>query len=282
MRSRILFGFPPEAQAPLPFNASCGSHRAAVQKYETLSLQARFLAANRREVFGERPHSRLSQHEDIKGMRLVLTLVGASLLLASSQSRATPLALAPSANAPDFGSGFLNVTYVSTNDTFQATGYTTDYSNGTLPLTGLGSYTLTATITDAGVLTAGTLTIQGDVGFGTQTLLTGSLNTGASGTAFGFVDPPGGSVFEFLFTPTGGNPTVVQDFGGTNAANCGIILDAWFVNGGAPFNGVWTNDFNNDGYSGLADTFAAIPEPSSMLLVLLGGVCCVASLRRRR
>jgi hypothetical protein len=215
-------------------------------------------------------------------MRLVLTLVTASLLLAGSQARATPLALSPSDNAPDFGAGFLNVTYVSSNDTFQATGYTTDYSNGAVPLTGLGFYTLTATITDAGVLTGGALKVQGDIGQGTEPLLTGTLNTGVSGTAFGFVDPPGGSVFQFLFTPTGGDPTVVRDFGGTNAVNCGIILDAEFGDDDVPFDGSWTNDFNNDGYSGFADTFAAIPEPASILLVLVGGVYCVASLRGRR
>jgi hypothetical protein len=209
-------------------------------------------------------------------MRCPRCILGALLLLASSQSQAGTLGLAPSANAPDFGADFLNVTYVASNDTFQATGFITDYANGTVPLVGLGAYTLSATITDDGLLTAGTLLVEGDVGQRTETLLTGTLN------AFGFVDPPGGSVFEFLFTITGGNPTVVQDFGGTNAANCGIILDAWFVNGGTAFSGSWSNDFNNDGFSGLSDTFAAVPEPSSILLVLLGGVCCAAWLRRRR
>ena len=204
------------------------------------------------------------------------SILGALMLLANSQTQAALLGLSPSPSAPDFGAGFLNVTYVATGDTFQATGFTTDYSNGTVPLLGIGPCTLTATITDDGQLTSGTLTLGGDVGQGTQTLLTGTLNV------LGFMDPPGGSVFEFLFTVTGGNATVVQDFGGTNAANCGIILDAWFVNGGTPFNGSWTNDFNNDGFSGLADNFAAVPEPSSILLVLIGGVCCAASLRRRR
>jgi hypothetical protein len=203
-------------------------------------------------------------------------LLIALLLLARSQSLAAPLGLTPPDNTPDFGANFLNVTYVASNDTFQATGYTTDYSNGTVPLVGIGPCTLTATITDAGLLTAGTLTIGGDVGQGAQTLLTGTLNV------LGFMDPPGGSVFEFLFTVTGGNPTIVQDFGGTSAANCGIILDAWFVNGGTPFSGSWTNDFNNDGFSGLSDTFAAVPEPASILLVLLGAVCCAGALRERR
>lgn len=203
-------------------------------------------------------------------------IFGAALLLVGSRLQATPLGLTPPVNAPDLGANFLNVTYVASNDTFQATGYTTDYSNGSVPLVGIGPCTLTATITDAGLLTAGTLTLEGDVGLGTQVLLTGTLN------ALGFMDPPGGSVFEFLFTVTGGNPNVVQDFGGTNAANCGVILDSWFVNGGTPFNGSWTNDFNNDSFSGLSDTFAEVPEPSSILLLLLGGACCAASLRRRR
>jgi hypothetical protein len=205
-----------------------------------------------------------------------LTAVGVSVLLAFLQTQAAPLGLSPSANAPDFGADILDVTYTASNDTFQAAGFTTDYANGTVTLVGVGSYVLSATITDAGLLVGGTLTIDGDVGQGTQTLLTGTLNS------LGFADPPGGSLFEFLFTVTGGNPTIVQDFGGTNAANCGVILNASFVNGGTSFSGSWTNDFNNDGFSGLSDTFAAVPEPSSILLVLLGGACCAASLRRRR
>lgn len=216
--------------------------------------------------------------------RRVLVLVGAFLLVANSQSHAGLLSLSPSDGAADFGAGFLDVTYDASDDTFEATGYTTDYTNGSVPFVGLGSYSLTAIITDEGLLTGGTLTIEGDVGQGTETLLTGTLNTGVSGTAFGCMDPPGGSVFQFLFTVTGGRPSIVQDFGGTNAANCGIVLDAEFENGGTPFNGSWTNSFHNDGSSGLSDTFAAVPEPSSMLLSLVAGALCAVTLRvgRRR
>jgi hypothetical protein len=212
-------------------------------------------------------------------MKLKLSLIGilgALLVLVSSRSQATPLGLVPAVNAPDFEASFLSVTYVASNNLLQATGFTTDYAEGTVSLIGIGSYTLSATITDDGSLTGGALTVNGDVGQGAQTLLAGTLNT------LGFMDPPGGSVFEFLFTVTGGNPTIVQDFGGTNAANCGIILDAWFVNGGTPFGGSWTNDFDNDGFSGLSDNFAAVPEPSSIMLALLGGLSCAVALWRHR
>jgi len=204
------------------------------------------------------------------------TIFGVWLLLAGTQSQAALLGLSPAANAPDFEASFINVTYVASNDIFQAGGFITDYANGTVPLIGIGSYTLTATITDAGLLTGGTLTVNGDVGFGPQTLLTGTLD------AIGYMDPPGGSLFEYLFTVSGGNATIVQDFGGMGATNCGVILDAWFVNGGIPFNGSWTNDFNNDSFSGLSDNFAAVPEPSSILLVLLGGIGGALLFQRRR
>jgi len=212
----------------------------------------------------------------------LVTLIGAFLLGVNSLSQASLLSLAPSDTAPDFGAGLLNVTYAASNDTFQAIGQTTDYSNGSISPISLGSFSLTAIINSDGLLTGGTLTVQGDVGEGTENLLTGTLETGGGGTAFGFMDPPGGSLFQFSFTVTGGNPTIMQDFGGTNTANCAVILDAWFENGGVPFDGTWNNDFHNDGFSGLADALAAIPEPSSFLLLLMGGVGCAMLIRKRR
>ena len=181
-----------------------------------------------------------------------------------SSSRAGLLNLTPLAGVPDFMAGFINLTYSATTSLLQAQGFTTDYANGSVSLAAPGSYSLTAIINTSGLLTSGTVTIQGDVGNGTETLLTGTLNTGASGTGFGSMDPPGGSLFDFTFNVTGGNPWIIHDFGGLGAAFCGISLDAWFENGGVAFNGSWSADFYNDGVSGTAETFAAAPEPSLM------------------
>jgi hypothetical protein len=210
----------------------------------------------------------------------VLTLVGAFLLLAGSRSGATPLNLQEPVNPTDFFSDTISINYVVNNGTgaFSATGYTETYTNGSVSIINQDyddwSFDLTATITSAGVLTNGSLTLMGDVGNGTENLLTGKLTTGADGTAFGS-DTTGYGQFEFLFTVTGGNTDVVKDFNGIGATG-GLLLYPWFSPpGDTPFNGSWADNFNSN-YSagGEADTWAVVPEPSSILLVLLGGVVC--------
>ena len=216
----------------------------------------------------------MKRFQALKETVRVMILIGASALWAGLESQAIPLGLPNPSTAPDLMGSFQEVSYTAGNGLFQAIGYTTDYANGSASLVDIGAYTLIATITGAGVLTSGALTIGGDIGFGQETLLVGTLSTGPSGTAFGFMDPPiGGNIFEFLFTVTGGDPTVVSKFGGLGAGG-GVILDAWFQNGGTPFSGLWTSDFSNDGWSGVSDSFSmspvTAPEPSSILVTLLG------------
>jgi hypothetical protein len=196
---------------------------------------------------------------------------------------ATSLNLNPSSTAPVLGASSISVSYTAETDSFQAQGYVTDYDHGTVPLVAWGTLLLNATITDDGVLSYGTVTIAGDMGSGMETLLSGELITGASGSAYGSLAPLGGSIFEFQFVITGGNLTVVQDFGGLGTGNCGIILDAWFENGGVPFPGTWTANFQNDGTSGTAETFKVVPEPQTIALWLacLGGWGAVTKLQKR-
>ena len=180
-------------------------------------------------------------------------------------------------------SSFDSVTYTAGTSNFQAIGFTTDYQGGSVTLANIGNYSLTATINHSGMLLGGSLSIAGDIGTGNETLLTGVLNTGTSGTAFGFQDPsasPPRNIFEFLFTVTGGDPIIVSDFGGLGAPNRGIIVNAFFQNGGTPFNGTWTSSFANDGFSGVSDNFAPVPEPgTAALLLIAGGVWAVARSR---
>ena len=128
------------------------------------------------------------------------------------------------------------------------------------------------------MLSAGTLTIDGDIGAGVTTLLTGNLNAVGS-------DDNGGDIFEFRFTVTGGDPVVVNDFGGVGASNGGVILTAFFGDGDVPFTGSWTSDFNNSGTgSGVADsTLVAVPEPSTcgLLLAGLAGLLAVGQHKKR-
>src|SRR3989442_1442168 len=96
----------------------------------------------------------------------VLAVVGLYCLLGNAITRATPLNLVPPPSAPDFMASFLNVNYVFATSTFEAIGFTTFYTNGSGPLnpSDPGAYSLTATITHAGILTSGALTIRGDIG----------------------------------------------------------------------------------------------------------------------
>lgn len=219
-------------------------------------------------------------------------LAGAFAIIGGQESRATLLNLTPP-TTPDFMAGLMNVSYTPDyyapgSGLFLASGYTLNYANGSALLVDVGAYTLSATITSAGVLTGGGLTIQGDIGAGVETLLTGSLNTGSSGTAFGF-NNGGGNIFEFLFTVTGVNPGIVADFGGMGTPNGGVILDANFGGGGdVPFNGTWINAFHNNGSgNAVSDNFAplVVPEPASGCLLGVGIVAWAMTFRhsnRRR
>ena len=203
-----------------------------------------------------------------------ITLFGV-LSLASSQSNATLLNL--SLDLPDFYAYFTSVGYNAGTDAFQALGYTGTYtdSGGTHDAGG-GNYTLTATITGAGVLTSGSLTIEGevsDLATGPGTLLTGSLTTGTEGTAFGSTNG-GNGLFEFRFTVTGG--ILSNQFGGVGASNCGVIMSPEFA---GEFDGTWLNSFSNDGISGFSDNAVLVPEPSTFFLLALGVALCVATHR---
>jgi hypothetical protein len=206
----------------------------------------------------------------------------ALLLWMALSLHAGPLNLTPAPGSPNVGAAFVDVSYDAALAQLLVQGYVTDYSFGSVTLSGLGTLTITATITGAGVLTDGSLSIQGDAGNGAETLLTGSLATGPDGTAFGSLEPLSGSTFEFLFQVTGGNAGMVQDFGGIGSTRGGVALDAWFENGGVPFDGSWTQSFHNDGASGLAEAFVVVPEPVYLLpwCVLLAWGCHCGLLKR--
>ncbi len=224
----------------------------------------------------------------MKTLRL-LVLFGLVSLLANSQAKAGPTDL-PALNnegLPDLTGSYMDVTYNATTHAFVASGWTTDYNIPPAPGTDISvtpdSYTLSATISNGGVLASGgTLDIYGDVGSGDTLLLSGSLTPGAAGAAFGYGDV-GNEVFQFLFTASGGS--LESAFGGPSAQG-GIVVDAAFdlTPGDSPFTGSWASSFNNNGGTpgyggGDINSFMMVPEPSSILLVSAGILCMVA--RRR-
>jgi len=219
----------------------------------------------------------------MKTLRL-LVLFGVFSLVASSQSKAATDILLYE-GLPDLTGEFMAVTYNHTTDAFYASGLTSDYntSGGDVGVTTLDSYILSATISNSGNLTVGTLTINGGVGGGPDEtpLLYCNLTTGPAGTAFGYGDG-GGEIFQFLFKVSSGY--LANAFGGSGA-NGGIILSVpWdSSHGDVAFNNstAFNSNFNNS-YSanGVINSFAPVPEPSSISLVLVGGVLCLVARRR--
>jgi hypothetical protein len=229
----------------------------------------------------------------MKTSRILVLIFSMFSLVANSQSHAAQLILpaAPSGDADLFGAP-LDVTYNSTSQSFQISGELSGYSGGTGgPLFEYGYvFDLMATINSAGMLTGGTLNIMGDIGSGDETLLAGNLVSGLSGTAWGYDNNNNIDKFSFLFTvASGSDATVASDFGGIGGVG-GINLYADFSGNNShdtPFTGTWGASFDNlfNGQAnwgqGYANVFpvSAVPEPSSMLLVLAGVLSMVA--RRR-
>jgi len=163
---------------------------------------------------------------------------------------------------PDIVSTYVLVDYEALSGVFTASGYakTVDY-DGVAPydyrIDG-GTFDISMALDqDTGEQIGGTVAIGGtitEVGATSGSLLTGPI------TAFGFPDPPGGKIFQFLFHVTGGD--LADDFSPTGA----IVLNT--VASG--FAGDFHSDFSNAqtmyGITygvGTADTFLT-PQPSSL------------------
>lgn len=222
----------------------------------------------------------------------ILALTGATLLLANLQSNAAGTVLSLTEGYPDLAGQFVDLGYtydVGTGiGTFLANGFTTDYTdpsgNDMGGVVGTDAYTLTATFDNNGgspILASGTLSISGDIGDGNgdTLLLSGDLVPGAAGTDFGYGDL-NNDLFEFKFTVTGGS--LASQFGGNNASG-GINFDAFFGSGDTPFTGSWTTDFDtHNSMGGDINSFSMVPEPSSILFVLVGSILLVGGYRCRR
>ena len=194
-------------------------------------------------------------------------LLAAGLLLGSA-AQAAPLDLLL-ADSPDIFSSGINVDYTAITGDFTATGTASTFEgDGVAPavlITG-GTFDLTASIDNSGVLSGGTLTIGGTIpslGVGPGSLLTGTL------TSLGFPTSGSGDPLEFLFDVTGGD---LASFYGTSG---GIILtESGFIGG-------FATDFSNVPFTGVADTGTVVPVPAAAWL-FGSGLLGLAGIARRR
>jgi hypothetical protein len=214
-------------------------------------------------------------------MRSVIAALG--LFLGTAVGHAAPLGL--TSKSPDVTSAFVKVVYTASTDTFTAIGSSATFDvNGIAPpdynISAGGSpseqFAINMTVNPAnGALSSGTITITGkintakvdaaapNVSATSGTLLTGNL------TNFGF-PTAGGTVFEFIFTVTGGD--LASFYGGNGATAGSIVNEQSGETGNIPFTGSFTSNFQNTSNSfslnGVSDTFV-VPEPMSLGMAIL-------------
>ena len=176
------------------------------------------------------------------------------------------------------GTGIGTFTAVSSSSPSSSMAYTSSIdSPGThglfnaTPFTGY--YSLDAQIENYGGVwgvSSGSVTVEGALSGVTTSasdvLLTANLETGPR--TFGYGDG-GGSEFDFLFTPTGGNQSILADFSrGLLVPGGAIIMDAGPSD---TYAGSFTQSFGNDG-DGSAITF--VPEAPSYLWAAAAAAVC--------
>jgi hypothetical protein len=161
---------------------------------------------------------------------------------------------------PDLFASFLTIDYSASGSTgtLTVTGWPTSFNiNGigtpNYPLIGGNdAYSITAQINKTtGQPVSGILDVTGTIAglASSGTLLTGQL------TRFGFMPPPGGDVFEFIFAVTGG------DLAPYYHGQVGVEVTATT---GSGFDGSFTASFDSLPSETVADNFPlpAVPEPA--------------------
>jgi len=196
-----------------------------------------------------------------KGLAIVVTMAG---LFAATSANAALLGLTLEP-APDIFSSFITVDYDMGTEMLTAAGFALNFFDGSDNAIAGGTFSLTASIDNSGVLSGGSLVITGTTaGFNSGTLLTGSI------TALGF-DDAGGDPLEFMLDITGG------DLAGMYGLNGGIIM----TNTGFNAN-LFTDNFSSGAMAASSDTGvpATVPEPEGLLLLSVALMGLVATRRR--
>lgn len=190
-----------------------------------------------------------------------------ALAAGATSAVAAPLNLSPA--IPDVASGFIIVTYNAGSQQFTASGFTQQISlpGPSSQPAGLRQFSLTATVSNAGVATGGTLLVKTDFGSADSVAF-----QSADLTAFGF---DAINKFEFVFSQQAGNLASVGSDIGTI-----LVSPSLSFPGNIPsFAQSFTNDPFGLGFGdGNADTFL-IPAPGATAILGLAGL--FASRRRR-
>ena len=231
----------------------------------------------------------------LRGRAGAVAMAALLLLVPTASVHAALLGVAPPFSPTprtDIYSNFTDVIYTSGSTQFLAIGgaVSIDYDNLGSPdydlvddgISQLPDFKLDIRVSNSGVLLGGApsandLVITGAIDSDGSFDLSGAetfdtlLTAEIAPFGFGYAAASPFRTFDFYFTVTGG--TQAAAFGGIGA-QIGVVLDA--VSWTTPFTGSFASNFNGGGL-GNVDTFSTldggnIPEPSSWLLMLAGGL----------
>jgi hypothetical protein len=193
----------------------------------------------------------------MKSLLAFVALLFASVAVTSS-SQASLINLTQ--GYPDIFSAGVSVTYNAGTDAFNLHGQSLTLTQTDLTVHTItsGVFDISMTVATGGVISpGGTIAITGtvpDVGATSGTLLQGTI------TQIGYSNPPGGNIFEFLFTATGGDLLPA-------GAHGGVVVDSWNAKA-TGFNGSFDANFSNTAAWGVADAY--LPEPATMAFLAFG------------
>lgn len=199
------------------------------------------------------------------------------VLAAGSASQAGPLGVTTVVPYPDIATGFLTTTYKATTGALTINGWALSLDTGSGTKQNITTnFSLQATIDSTGHLVTGTGVVnQFTIGSATSPLL---KSVSVMGFAYNYV-AGGTSVFEFLF----GSPTGTYTTNGPPSTYSATLPIDVMLNIGNGFAGSFATDWSNSGGTGdVRSAMEGSPEPSALLLTLIGGAGLAWFRRRNR